>query len=264
MWLQRSWVQIPSLTPQFLGRNCLRTRQACPISPLNLANYSEFGLIVGAIALANGWLSGDWLVIVALALTLTFIIAAPLNARSRDVLARVKPALTRFESPVLLEDDQPIDPGDARIVIIGMSRMGTGVYDTLRQQYGDVLVAVDADPDVVAHHVEQGRNVLLADVTDEEHWARAKPGRIAVRVVAIDDPEHSLGVARRLELRANRHARNFALAHGAQEAEMLRAAGIDVVWDMDVEAGTAYGALVIHDLGDSLDHLPDPGVTGGQ
>ncbi len=43
---------------------------------------SEFGLIVGAIALANGWLSGDWLVIIALALTMTFIVAAPLNLDS--------------------------------------------------------------------------------------------------------------------------------------------------------------------------------------
>ena len=45
---------------------------------------------MGAIALANGWLSGDWLVIIALALTMTFIAAAPPNARARSILAGVE------------------------------------------------------------------------------------------------------------------------------------------------------------------------------
>ena len=60
---------------------------------LVLGNYSEFGLIVGAIAVSNAWLSEDWLVTIALALTMTIIIAAPINmpnpglplARSRRI-----------------------------------------------------------------------------------------------------------------------------------------------------------------------------------
>jgi len=91
---------------------------------LALANYSEFGLIVGAIAVANGWLSSDWLVIIALALTLTFIAAAPLNARSRELHSRVRAHITPFESAVPLPEDTPIDPGGARIAIIGGESLG--------------------------------------------------------------------------------------------------------------------------------------------
>jgi glutathione-regulated potassium-efflux system ancillary protein KefC len=65
---------------------------------LVLANYSEFGLIVGSIAVANGWLSSDWLMIIALALTMTFIAAAPLNARSRDVYGKFRARLVPFET----------------------------------------------------------------------------------------------------------------------------------------------------------------------
>ena len=54
-----------------LVRFQLRARTAV-FASLNLANYSEFGLIVGAIALANGWLSGDWLVIIALAFFMNY------------------------------------------------------------------------------------------------------------------------------------------------------------------------------------------------
>ncbi len=47
-------------------------------SSLNLANYSEFGLIVGALSYAAGWLPKDWLAVFAIALSLSFILAAPM------------------------------------------------------------------------------------------------------------------------------------------------------------------------------------------
>lgn len=55
------------------------------LASLNLANYSEVGLIVGYVAPGSGWLSAGWPVVVAL--TMTFITAAPLNARAgRNVI----------------------------------------------------------------------------------------------------------------------------------------------------------------------------------
>ncbi len=170
----------------FLVRFRLRAHTSV-FASLNLANYSEFGLIVGAIALANGWLSGDWLVIIALALTMTFIAAAPLNARARSILAAVQPQVSRFETPTPLPEDAPIDPGDARIAIIGMARVGTGAYDTLKAKYGDVLIGVDADPEVVATHQSAGRNVILGDATDDEFWARVRDRNVGVTLLAMQE-----------------------------------------------------------------------------
>lgn len=181
-----------------LVRFRLRARTSV-FASLNLANYSEFGLIVGAIALANGWLSGDWLVIIALALTMTFIAAAPLNARSRDIFTAMEAPLSRFETPTPLPEDAPIDPGDARIGIIGMARVGTGAYDTLKAKYGDVVLGIDADPDVVARHKSAGRNVILADATDDDFWSRAQAGKVRVALLAMSEYEQNLGVARRMQ-----------------------------------------------------------------
>ena len=130
------------------------------------------GGLVGAVAFANGWLSGDWLVIIALALTMTFIAAAPLNAMARKIVTAVQPRVSRFERPCLLPEDVPIDPGDARFAIIGMARLGAGAYDTLKAQYGDVLIGSDPDPSVVARHQAEGRNVILADATSDDFWFR--------------------------------------------------------------------------------------------
>ena len=234
----------------------LRARSAV-LASLSLATYSEFGLIVGAIALSNGWLTGDWLVIIALALTMTFIIAAPLNARSRKILAAVKDWVTRFEKPTPLPEDAPIDPGEARIAIFGMARMGAGVYDTLKARYGDVVLGIEIDPDIVARHQAAGRNVLLADATDDEFWARVDSrGKVQVVVLAMPDYEQNKAIAERGRAVVSKGERLFSVADYPEQREALKAAGIDDVWDFDTEVGTGFAEQVIAELGDTLPAQP--------
>jgi predicted Kef-type K+ transport protein len=227
----------------------LRARTSV-LASLNLANYSEFGLIVGAIALGNGWLSGDWLVIIALALTLTFIAAAPLNAHAQSILAALRTRATRFEHPTPLPEDAPIDPADARIAIIGMARVGTGAYDTLKAKYGDVVLGFDADPAIVKRHQSAGRKVLLADATDAEFWARVSRGKVTVGLLAMHDHELNLGVARQGTKLAGIR---FGVADYPEEVAGLKSAGIDEVWNFNEEAGKGLAEEVIERIGDDLD-----------
>lgn len=223
------------------------------LASLSLANYSEFGLIVGSVALVNGWLSGDWLVIIALALTMTFIIAAPLNVRARTLFAAVQDTLCRFESTTPLPEDAPIDPGDSRIVIIGMARVGTGAYDTMKAKYGDLLIGLDPDPDVVTRHRSSGRNVILADPTDDEFWDRATAGKLKVVLLALPEHEQNLSVARRIQSRDNEDKYRFAVADYPDEVDALMATGMDAVWNFDTEAGKGFADNVIASLGANLE-----------
>ncbi|MGI9569048.1 MAG: NAD-binding protein, partial [Desulfobulbia bacterium] len=155
-----------------LTRFKLRARTAL-LGSFSLANYSEFGLIVGYIGATSGWISSEWLVIIAIALSITFILASPLNAAAHNIYNRLADRLRRYETKTHHPDDQPIDPGDAEIVIFGMGRVGTGAYDFLRDHYGDVIFGCDSDPLTVRHHQESGRNVLHGDPTDLDFWERA-------------------------------------------------------------------------------------------
>ena len=65
----------------------MRARTAFLVS-LSLANYSEFGLIVGTIGVALGWLDSGWLVVLAIALALSFMLAAPANSMAHGLYAR--------------------------------------------------------------------------------------------------------------------------------------------------------------------------------
>jgi predicted Kef-type K+ transport protein len=147
----------------------LRARTAT-LSSLTLANYSEFGLIVGAIAVSNAWLTEDWLVTIALALTITIIVAAPFNMIANRLYDRLRATASRFETKSLLPEDEPVDLGDAKIAVIGMGRLGTGVYKHLAPDYGNILIGIDIDPDIIDAHKAAGRNVVLADVTDDYLW----------------------------------------------------------------------------------------------
>lgn len=55
------------------------------LASLTLLNYSEFGLIVSGIAYKLGWLPGEMMVAIAMAVSLSFIIAAPINNISHKI-----------------------------------------------------------------------------------------------------------------------------------------------------------------------------------
>ena len=129
----------------------MRARTAT-LSSLTLANYSEFGLIVGAIAVSNAWLTEDWLVTIALALTMTIVIAAPINLSVSRLYNSLRPTVSRFETESLLPEDEPVNLGDAKIAAIGMGRLGTGVYKHLAVDYGNILIGIDIDPDIIDVH----------------------------------------------------------------------------------------------------------------
>jgi predicted Kef-type K+ transport protein len=221
----------------------MRARTAT-LSTLVLANYSEFGLIVGAIAVSNAWLTEDWLVTIALALTMTIIIAAPINMQASRLYDRLRPTVSKFETKSLLPEDEPVDLGEAKIVVIGMGRLGTGVYDHLATDYGDLLIGIDVDPDLIDTHRAAGRNVVLADVTDEEVWDNTHTDNIEVGMLALQDHQKNLGFFNRVRER-NRGAKVFAVARHQDEVAELIDAGAEAAWNMYSEAGVGLASEVI-------------------
>jgi len=91
-----------------MGRFDFRARTAL-FTAFPLTNYSEFGLIVAAVGVKNGWLEAQWLVLAALALTLSFIVGAPLNSSVYDFYARFKSFLKGFETDKKHPADTPLN-----------------------------------------------------------------------------------------------------------------------------------------------------------
>ena len=141
-----------------LTRFGLRARNAL-LSTLTLSNYSEFGLIVAAISVANGWLDVQWLVVISVALSLSYLAAAPLTSRDEKLYRRRRDFWIRFQGETRLAEDPPLETDHATIAIFGMGRVGAGAYDAMRKEHGDTVIGIDFDIERVRYHCEAGRNV---------------------------------------------------------------------------------------------------------
>lgn len=239
-----------------LTRFRLRARSST-LASLALANYSEFGLIVGYIGVTNNWLSADWLTVIAVALSITFVLGSPLNAMAQAIYAHFHARLTAWESDTRHPDDLPIYASGAKLGIIGMGRIGTGAYDTLRARYGDVVIGLDRDPDRVAAHQEAGRNVILGDATDFDFWARMQPGEVRLAMLTLPKLSANLIVLQRLK-GSPYDGKIAAVARYSDEVETLEQAGVDLVVDSFTEAGVGFAGHVRHHFADDFKDLEAP------
>jgi predicted Kef-type K+ transport protein len=213
----------------------LRARTAF-LSALSLTTYSEFGLIVAAGIPA----AESFLVPLAIAVSVSFLIAAPLNRLAHPLFERFEDRLVPFELPARHPDEQPRDLGDADVLIFGMGRTGSAAYDALVER-GRRPVGLDADPYKAAAHVDAGRNAIFADAEDSTFWSGVDLHGIEAAILAMDDVEAKLIAARTLR------ARGFSgpiVSHALYEDHVGRIteAGADQTYLTMREAGRSLAA----------------------
>ncbi|PLW83820.1 sodium:proton exchanger [Kineobactrum sediminis] len=202
------------------------------LAALSLTAYSEFGLIVAAIVLP------EWLVPLAIALSVSFVIAAPLNRLAHPLFARWENYLQRFERSTVHPDEQPQSLGDARILIFGMGRTGTAAYEHLRP-LGKVIAGLDSDTYKASAHQQAGRNVFFADAEDSNFWRGVDLSKIEAAILAMDDIEAKVIAARGLR------ARGFTgpiVSHALHEDHIARI----------TEAGATHTYLTMYQAGMGL------------
>ena len=222
----------------------LRSRTAL-LATLNLTNYSEFGLIVAAIGVANGWINNEWLIVIAIALSLSFVIAAILNDRAHQIYARYRALWRRLQRDERLADDRLVDIDGATIAIVGMGGVGTGTYDAMRDLYGETVVGVDIDPVTVGNQQTENRRVLLGDPGDADFWDRVQAAHtLELVMLALPKTSSSLAVLEELK-EASFAGRVAAIARFPDEVEALKQAGATTVFNIYTEAGAGFAAHVV-------------------
>jgi len=154
-----------------LTRFKLRARTSA-LSSFTLANYSEFGLIVGAAGVASGWISAEWLVIFAVSLSLSMIMASPLNMQAQSIYAKLQNYFLRFETENRLSEDEPIVFGKEEVIVFGMGRTGSEVYKVMQEKYKKNVLGIDINLDVIEKKNRLGYHVIHGDVTDLNFWQR--------------------------------------------------------------------------------------------
>ena len=210
---------------------------------LVLANYSEFGLIVAAIAVSIDWLPTEWMLIDAVVLSLSFVFASVLNTNPNLFFNRYRNLLKRFESPKRLEEDAPINLGVASMIIFGMGRVGTGVYDAMEKILPGSVVGVDHDYVVAEQHQLSGRNVVTGNASNPEFWDRVNMSE-HVDYALLAMPDHNAQVAAIRQIRERGFKGKIAAtAKYPDELEKLKDLGVDAAFNIYAEVGTGFAAL---------------------
>ena len=171
----------------------LRSRTSL-FTAFSLPTYSEFALILGAIAVSQNIISFDWLVVIAIAVSFSFYFAAPLSKNSERIYEKFKTVLLRYQSKTINKEDLLVEVGDAKAMIVGMGRVGIGAYDELNTFYKNDIVGIEHDSGRVKKLSESGRKVLIGDADDYDFWLNLVNNK-KLELIVLAMPRHRSNLA---------------------------------------------------------------------
>ncbi len=210
------------------------------LTSLNLANYSEFGLIVGAAGVANGFIPSEWLVIFALSLSITFIIASPLNMAAHKIYTLYQSRLLTFETATRLEEDEPIEFKDEEVIVFGMGRTGLEVYKIMEEQYQKKVLGIDISSKKILKLALEGKKVIQGDATDLNFWQRVNLSKnLPLVILATSSHRTHMRVIEQLK-EIDCAVQLASISRYKDEMEELKQAGVQVVFDLYCEAGSGF------------------------
>lgn len=216
----------------------LRARTAS-LSSLLLTNYSEFGLIVMVVGVELGFIAKEWLVILALAISLSFVVTSIVYHYAHSLYARYKDPLHRLERQPPLPEDVVIQPSGAEILVIGTGRIGLPAYRALHGALGDRVWGMDADHERITEQLEQGLQVFEGDGESVDLWDRLDVSKIELVLIATPQTEDCRNIAEQLKMVGYR-GKIAAIARFEDDREVLLSYGIDQVFNFFVEAGIGF------------------------
>jgi len=171
----------------------LRARTAW-LSGIGLFTYSEFGLIVASVAVSSGHIHNEWLVTIALAITLSFFLSTPVNNAAQQLYRRHGSRLNTYENKPRLPVEKIEQLGSANIVVLGMGRVGRGVYNYLQDNCDSEIIGVEEDLSRSRNARELSYNCVHGDASDRDFWERTSLHHRDVIFVNLGNHRENLSV----------------------------------------------------------------------
>jgi len=145
------------------------TARTAFMTSIALTTYSEFTLIIVAGGVALGAIPSEIAPMAALLITISFIVNSVLNGLAETIWVRIDKSATQIEPQTEHPERIPKTIGSTRYLVVGMGRAGESAYDYLKA-HGQRPLGIDADPQAMEEHLEQGRRVIYGDSQDSTFW----------------------------------------------------------------------------------------------
>ena len=132
------------------------------LGSINMVQVSEFGLIVGAVAVAGGFIDEAILGFLTIVALLTMGLSVYLVQYNEEILERVRPWLGRWDRPG--ESRPETDTYSDHVVVIGFDEIARRGLQLLEQRY-DQVVVIDRNVEEIEAIEAAGYDAIFGDVS---------------------------------------------------------------------------------------------------
>ena len=223
----------------------LRARTAW-LAGIGLFTYSEFGLIVASAAVTSGHISSEWLVTLALAIAISFFISTPVNSIAHKLYRTHADWFNTYQKPVRLAEEEIELLGDAKIVVLGMGRVGKGVYRYLTDDGVTGVIGVEENLARVSDLRDTGFHCVHGDASDRDFWERTGLASRELIFVSLSNHRENKSVVDLARLSGFDNTLAVSAYYEDEKSELEALGCISV--NVYSRAGTGFAEQVLHRL----------------
>ena len=220
----------------------LRAYTAFIIS-ISLSTFSEFALIVVSHWNKAGLIKDEISAVIICTTCLSFILGSILNKYVHEIYARLEPLLIKFERSTYHPDEEPHTCGEAQVMILGMGRVGTAIFENLTKNNIKV-VGFDADTELVVSHLRDGKRVTFADAEDPGFWSKLRFGKLTTIILAL--PEfHAQNWSTQRARKNGFEGKIIVPTRSQGDPEVLKLSGANEIYDAYEAAGLGVAEILL-------------------
>ena len=220
----------------------LRAYTAFLIS-ISLTTYSEFLLVLSSIWEKSGIINTLYFSIVVCSVCLSFIVGSILNKYVHNIFIKFEKIFLKLERAKHHPDEQPHTCGEATVMIVGMGRIGSSIFDILNSN-GIKVVGFDANVDLSLEYFKKGRRVTYADVEDPGFWSKLRFGKLDVIILSLPEFEvqnWSIQQARKFGFKG----KIIVPTRSQGDPNILKKSGADEIFDAYHAAGIGVTKMLL-------------------
>jgi predicted Kef-type K+ transport protein len=221
------------------------------LTSLVLSNFSEFGLIVAVECQKQGWLSSDWLMIIAIAAALSFVATSILNKKAHGFYTQISPYIKGFQSDRCLEEDVFHQPTNTEILVVGMGRVGRGAYDSFERHGHGLVWGIDANKPHIDRLIKLGYLATVGDAEDADFWEQVNLSSIHLIMLTMPSHQDMVEVVKQIR-RQNFQGKIAGIAKYEDQRKELIDMGVDVAFNFYAEAGAGFAEESLHLLDNKI------------
>lgn len=198
------------------------------LAGLNVAQISEFSLILAALGLSLGQINEETLGLITLVGLLTIGISTYLIMYSHQIYEWVAPALRIFEkeTPYREIGDEKVVAEYYDVIIFGLGMYGNNIAKSLEEK-GFKVFGVDFDPRAVKRWNRKGRAAQYGDADDPE-LMEILPGNSQCVISTLPDKQINLALIKYLR-NVDYKGKIAVTSYYGRTAKELELAGADLV-----------------------------------